>query len=178
MFGGGKSARVRFDPTDRSERIAGIQGEAYRYDQDGGTHEVVLGRNRDLSLAVRGVTEMIRALLGTPAADKLMQQVRQGSSMKGMGMLRFDHSVRLVSVRTGRISDSAFELPEKVMRISGDGSAVASRYQSGRVEQGKRSESVVEKDAKDIGTNSINEARQSTINLVKSAPTLKTDQKP
>jgi len=111
MMGDNKPQAVRFEPTGRSENIAGIRGEVYRVIINGEPHEVVLGRNRSLFEAVQGSVELAKGMMGKSAANRLMKQIDRDSSRKGMAMLRFDHSMEVVSVKSGRIPDAVFALP-------------------------------------------------------------------
>ncbi len=114
MMGGSKKPpAVRFEPTGRSENIAGIRGEVYRVMIDGESHEVVLGRNRNLFEAVQGSVELAKGMMGKSAANRLTKQIDRDPSKKGMTMLRFDRSMEVVSVKTGRIPDAVFALPGK-----------------------------------------------------------------
>jgi len=167
LFGGGGSGRnetagMKFEDTGRSERVAGIRGEVYRYTGNGEVHEVVLTRDRNLADVFQAWIEMNKLIARRSASDRMLEQMQQNTPQRDTGFLRFDRSMVLVSMKTGKIPDSAFELPGKAMRIPSSGSTAPSRYKSRRAEQSKRSESVVEKDAKDIGRNSVNEAHQST----------------
>ncbi len=175
LFGGGKSggsetAGMKFEDTGRSERVAGYRGEVYRYTGNGEVHEVVLTRDRKLADVFQAWIEMNKLMTRRSGSDRMLEQMQQNTPQRDTGFLRFDRSMVLVSVGTGRIPDSAFELPGKPMDMSGGGRGTPSRYRSEHksgykskhAERSKREESVLEKDAKDIGRNSVDEAHQST----------------
>jgi len=114
MLGGNqKPAPMRFKATGRSERIAGIKGKVYRVTQNGKSHEIVLGRNTDLLNAVKGSASLVKGLMGKSTASQVTKQINQDPALEGMAMLRFDHEIEVVSVKTGPISPSVFALPGK-----------------------------------------------------------------
>jgi len=156
MFGGGSSdsGDARFEDTGRSETVAGIRGKVYRFTKSGETHEVVLSEDRYVAQALQGLTAIVKAVGARSASDRAMEDMRRDSGMRHTGLLRFDHSLRLISISHGRVPDSAFALTGEAVAASG--------YSPTQAEKSSRSESVVEKDAKDIGNHTVEEAHQST----------------
>jgi len=174
MLGGGSrrdgTAGMQFRDTGRSERVAGYRGEVYRYTGNGETHEVVLTKDRNLAEVFQAWIEMNKLITQRSASDRTLEQIQQNTPQRHTGLLRMDRTMVLVSVGTGSLRSDVFDLPGKPMDMSGGGRGTPSRYRSEHksgyksrhAERSRHEESVVEKDAKDIGRNSVNEAHQST----------------
>ena len=174
MFGGNsrrdETAGMKFEDTGRSERVAGYRGEVYRYTGNGETHEVVLTDDRQLADVFQAWIDMNKLIARRSGSDRMLEQMQQNSPRRRTGFLRMDRTMVLVSVGTGSLRPDVFDLPGKPMDISGGGRGTPSRYRSEHksgykskhAERSKREESVLEKDAKDIGRNSVDEAHQST----------------
>lgn len=111
-----KHAPVKYEDTGRTETIAGITGKVYRFEARGKKHEIVLAKNKDLQEAVLGLVAITKASLGT-MSDNPMNMAQQDASIKSMAMLRLDDSVRLQSIKHGKISDSEFVLPAKPQQL-------------------------------------------------------------
>jgi len=174
MVGGGSDRRdtagMQFRDTGRSERVAGYRGEVYRYTGNGETHEVVLTKDRNLAEVFQAWIEMNKLITRRSTSDRTLEQIQQNTPQRHTGLLRMDRTMVLVSVGRGSLRSDVFDLPGEPISMSGGsrvspsryGSEHESRYKSQHAERSRREESVVEKDAKDIGRNSVNEAHQST----------------
>ena len=103
---------IKYEDTGRTETIAGIVGEVYRFVERGKEHEVVLGEDKDLESAVLGSLEIAKAMSAMTPPNP-MDRIQEESSLKGLALLRLDNDLRLQSVNRASIQDSAFTLPAK-----------------------------------------------------------------
>ncbi|VAX14655.1 hypothetical protein MNBD_GAMMA24-2624 [hydrothermal vent metagenome] len=113
-------APIKYKDTGKTETIAGITGKVYRFEENGKSHEVVLGQNKDLQDAVLGVVEISKAATGMMSFDS-MNRIQKNASIKSLALLRLDDRVRLKSMNTRPIPASAFKLPAKPQQMGGVG---------------------------------------------------------
>ena len=116
----GATEAVELEPTGRTERVAGIKGEVYRYyDEEEKTEvEVVLTTNRDVVEANRAMMETFASLFGE---DDLRAQSDQVFWGKGLLLSRSEDSeFRLASVSDKAVPKSRFELPAEPMKMGVD----------------------------------------------------------
>ena len=108
------------EPTGRTERVAGIKGEVYRYyDEDQQAEvEVVLTKNRAVIEVTRAMMAALASLLGD---DNLRTQSKRPYEGKGLLLSRSEDSeFRLASVSDKAVPKSRFELPAKPMKVGFD----------------------------------------------------------
>ena len=107
----GATEAGELEPTGRTERVAGIKGEVYRYyDEAEKTEvEVVLTKNRDVVEATRAMMETFASLFGE---DEVQAQSEEAFWGKGLLLSRSEDSeFRLASVSDKAVPKSRFELP-------------------------------------------------------------------
>ena len=108
------------EPTGRTERVAGIKGEVYRYyDEDQQAEvEVVLTKNRAVIEVTRAMMAALASLLGD---DNLRAQSKRPYEGKGLLLSRSEDSeFRLASVSDKAVPKSRFELPAEPMKVGFD----------------------------------------------------------
>ena len=116
----GASESGELEPTGRTERVAGIKGEVYRYyDEDEKTEvEVVLTKDRDVVEVTRAMMAALASLLGD---DDLRAQSKRAYEGKGLLMTRSEDSeFRLASVSNKAVPKSRFELPVEPTKMGFD----------------------------------------------------------
>lgn len=104
-------APPRFEYTGRTERISGIKGKVYREIENGKSTEVVLVRNKNLFDAWMGSIKLMQKTSFGFSGNRTMPRIRPDSSIAGMAPLRIGHDMELISIKTGRISQSVLALP-------------------------------------------------------------------
>ncbi len=114
---------IKYKDTGKTETIAGITGKVYRFVENGRSHEVVLGQNKDLQNAVLGMVAITKAATGMMLFDS-MNRIQQDISVKSMALLRLDDRVRLKSMNTRSIPASSFKLPAKPQQMGGVGNLI------------------------------------------------------
>ena len=103
------------EKTGRRETVAGIRGEVFRFEYDGGEIEAVMTRDEDVAAATVAMYSVFTAMF-----DKDVSDTPLGSEMKGWGTLRSEsngESMTLVSIDTSRSSAERFELPAEPMEL-------------------------------------------------------------
>ena len=116
----GASESGELESTGRTERVAGIKGEVYRYyDEDEKTEvEVVLTKDRDVVEVTKAMMAALASLLGD---DDLRAQSKRAYEGKGLLMTRSEDSeFRLASVSDKAVPKSRFELPAEPTKIGFD----------------------------------------------------------
>ena len=116
----GASESGELEPTGRTERVAGIKGEVYRYyDEDEKTEvEVVLTKDRDVVEVTRAMMAALASLLGD---DDLRAQSKWAYEGKGLLLSRSEDSeFRLASVSDKAGPNSRFELPAEPTKMGID----------------------------------------------------------
>lgn len=108
---------IKFKDTGRTETIAGLRGKVYRFVEKGKSHEVVLGKNRDLQDAALGVVEITKAMTGMMLLFDSTNRIQQDASVKSMALLRLDDRVRLQSMNTRAVPAATFKLPSKPQQM-------------------------------------------------------------
>jgi len=166
------AAPPRVEYTGRTETIIGIKGKVYQEFEEGRqSFELVLVRNRDLFNAWMASVKLMHSMSAGMSSGQAMPGFRPNHSIAGMAPLRIGRGVGsgvLVSMKMERIPRSVLALPTGArprsmtrMMMDGRGSGGDRVSHSRHIERSRHKESVVEKDAKDIGEYSINEAHQS-----------------
>ncbi len=114
---------IKYQDTGKTETIAGIRGKVYRFVENGRSHEVVLGKNKDLQDAVLGMVAITKAATGMISFAS-MNRVQQDVAIKSMALLRMDDRVHLKSMNTRSIPASSFKLPAKPQQMGGVGNLI------------------------------------------------------
>ena len=168
----GSTEAGELEPTGRTERVAGIKGEVYRYydDEDKTEVEVVLTKNRDVVEANRAMMETLAALFGE---DEVRAQSEEAFWGKGLLLSRSEDSeFRLASVSDKAVPKSRFELPAEPTKLGFDFSNLFgqanSRTATEAATEAKEQEG---KTAKEIGedANELDKALKSVTGLGESA---------
>lgn len=153
LFGGSSSrsdsssSGMQFHDTGRNERVAGYTGRVYRYTGNGEQHDVVLTQDRDLANLFQAWIDMNKLITHRSSADNTLAAIQQGSPGRHTGFLRFDHTMRLLSVNKGPIAAAAFDLPGRAVDMAGHST-------------GQSSQTMLERDSRDIATHSTEAAHQ------------------
>lgn len=143
MFGKGDldpqalvEVKPRFEPTGRTESIAGFKGEVYKVtyvDPDGKEErtEVVLSKDPDVKRLNQGWSSLasrLAQMLGKDTAEAL-EQATKASMEQGLGgMLRTGNEMVLQSLEKPSLSASHYELPPGVEMVGiGETGAGAAR---------------------------------------------------
>ena len=164
----GASEAGELEPTGRTERVAGIKGEVYRYyDEEEKTEvEVVLTKNRD-------VVEVTSAMMATFASlfgeEKAWAESKQAFEGKGLLLSRSEDSeFRLVRVSDKAVPRSRFELPAEPMKMGVDFSNLFGQANSGAAAQTEEQDG---KTVEEIGedANELDKALKSVTGLGESA---------
>ncbi|VAW77641.1 hypothetical protein MNBD_GAMMA14-467 [hydrothermal vent metagenome] len=111
---------INYEDTGKTETIAGIRGKVYRFVENGRSHEVVLGKNKDLQDAALGVVEITKAATGMMSFDTT-NGIQEDASLKNMALLRLDDRVLLQSINTRAIPAATFKLPSEPQQMGGMG---------------------------------------------------------
>lgn len=168
----GASESGELEPTGRTERVAGIKGEVYRYyDEDEKKEvEVVLTKNRDVVEVTRAMMAALASLLGD---DDLRAQRKRAYEGKGLLLSRSEDSeFRLASVSDKAVPKSRFELPAEPMKMGFDFSNLFGQANSEpAVEPATESPEQTGKTAEEIGDDAdeLNKALKSVTGLGESA---------
>ena len=118
MTGGTETGEL--ESTGRTERVAGIKGEVYRYyDEEQKTEvEVVLTKDRDVVEATRAMVATFASLFGE---DEVRAQSEEAFWGKGLLLSRSEDSeFRLASVSGKAVPKSRFELPAEPTKLGFD----------------------------------------------------------
>lgn len=116
----GATEAGELEPTGRTERVAGIEGEVYRYYDEAEKKEVevVLTKDRDVVEVTRAMMATLASLFGEEKARAQSQQAFWG---KGLLLSRSEDSeFRLASVSDKAVPKSRFELPAEPTKIGFD----------------------------------------------------------
>ena len=108
------------EPTGRTERVAGIKGEVYRYYDEAEKEEVevVLTTNRDVVEVTEGMMATFASLFGEEEAWAQSERAFEG---KGLLLSRSEESeFRLVSVSDKTVPKSRFKLPAEPTKMGFD----------------------------------------------------------
>jgi len=118
-----KQVSIKYNDTGRTEAIAGITGKVYRFEERGKKHEVVLAKHQALQDAVLGSISIFQTAADIGMMkDDAVSPVQQDASIKSMGLLRLDKTMRLQSIDAHSIPSSKFTLPSKPQEMGGMGS--------------------------------------------------------
>ena len=112
MMGGNKAETASFEPTGRTETVAGIKGDVYQVKLKGNTHETVLAENATLYQVALGMEAVMNGMLGDTVTQRLIRQMNHDSSKKGVALLRYDHEFVLESVTEGPIAAAEFAVAQ------------------------------------------------------------------
>lgn len=169
MFGGGQSDPTEYEmtyiKTGKKEAVAGYTGLVYNAEvKENGKlvsrDEVVLSTHGDLKRVNEGwvalVTAMTRAMghAGDASLEKSLQEARDYGYG---GMLRYGDEMKLKSLKSSDLKAAYYALP-----------AGAQQVQVGTApESGQGDDSVIEKDAEDVGQAAHDEAKDATIDEVR-----------
>ena len=170
MTGGTETGEL--ESTGRTERVAGIKGEVYRYyDEEQKTEvEVVLTKDRDVVEATRAMMETFASLFGEEEARAQSEEAFWG---KGLLLSRSEDSeFRLASVSDKAVPKSRFELPAEPTKMGFDFSNLFGQANSEpATEPATEAEEKEGKTAKEIGedANELDKAVQSVTGLGESA---------
>jgi hypothetical protein len=145
----GASDSGELEPTGRTERVAGIKGEVYRYYNEAEKEEieVVLTKNRDVVEATKAMMAALASLIGD---DDLRAQSKRAYEGKGLLLSRSEDSeFRLVSVSDKAVSKSRFELPAEPTKMGFDfanlfGQANSEPATEAQAQDGKTAEEIGE----------------------------------
>jgi len=164
----GATQAGELEPTGRTERVAGIKGEVYRYydEEDKTEVEVVLTKNRDVVEANRAMMETFASLFGEEEARAQSEEAFWG---KGLLLSRSEDSeFRLASVSDKAVPKSRFELPAEPTKMGFDFSNLFGQANSGTTAEAQEQEG---KTAKEIGedANELDKALKSVTGLGESA---------
>ena len=164
----GSTEAGELEPTGRTERVAGIKGEVYRYydEEDKTEVEVVLTKNRDVVEANRAMMETFASLFGE---DELRAQSEEAFWGKGLLLSRSEDSeFRLASVSDKAVPKSRFELPAEPTKLGFDFSNLFGQANSGAAAEAQEQEG---KTVEEIGedANELDKALKSVTGLGESA---------
>ena len=164
----GATQAGELEPTGRTERVAGIKGEVYRYyDKEQKTEvEVVLTKNREVVEATKAMMETFASLFGEEEARAQSDEAFWG---KGLLLSRSEESeFRLASVSDKAVPKSRFELPAEPTKLGFDFSNLFGQANSGTATEAQEQEG---KTAKEIGedANELDKALKSVTGLGESA---------
>lgn len=164
----GSTEASELESTGRTERVAGIKGEVYRYydEEDKTEVEVVLTKNRDVVEANRAMMETFASLFGE---DELRAQSEEAFWGKGLLLSRSEDSeFRLASVSDKAVPKSRFELPAEPTKLGFDFSNLFGQANSGAVPQTEEQDG---KTVEEIGedANELDKALKSVTGLGESA---------
>ena len=164
----GSTEAGELEPTGRTERVAGIKGEVYRYyDEEEKTEvEVVLTKNRDVVEANRAMMETFASLFGE---DEVRAQSEEAFWGKGLLLSRSEDSeFRLASVSDKAVPKSRFELPAEPTKLGFDFSNLFGQANSGTAAEAQEQEG---KTVEEIGedANELDKALKSVTGLGESA---------
>ena len=168
----GSTEAGELEPTGRTERVAGIKGEVYRYydEEDKTEVEVVLTKNRDVVEANRAMMETLAALFGE---DEVRAQSEEAFWGKGLLLMRSEDSeFRLASVSDKAVPKSRFELPAEPTKLGFDFSNLFGQANSGTAaEASTKTQEKEGKTAKEIGEDAseLDKALKSVTGLGESA---------
>lgn len=168
----GATEAGELEATGRTERVAGIKGEVYRYyDEAEKTEvEVVLTKNRDVVEATRAMMETFASLFGEEEARAQSHEVFWG---KGLLLSRSEDSeFRLASVSDKAVPKSRFELPAEPTKLGFDFSNLFGQANSGTAaEASTKAQEQEGKTAKEIGEDAseLDKALKSVTGLGESA---------
>ena len=164
----GSTEASELESTGRTERVAGIKGEVYRYydEEDKTEVEVVLTKNRDVVEANRAMMETFASLFGE---DELRAQSEEAFWGKGLLLSRSEDSeFRLASVSDKAVPKSRFELPAEPTKLGFDFSNLFGQANSGAAPQTEEQDG---KTVEEIGedANELDKALKSVTGLGESA---------
>ena len=168
----GSTEAGELEPTGRTERVAGIKGEVYRYyDEEEKTEvEVVLTKNRDVVEATRAMMETFASLFGE---DEVRAQSEEAFWGKGLLLSRSEDSeFRLASVSDKAVPKSRFERPAEPTKLGFDFSNLFGQATSDTAtEAATEAQEQDGKTAKEIGedANELDKALKSVTGLGESA---------
>ena len=166
MTGGTETGEL--ESTGRTERVAGIKGEVYRYyDEEQKTEvEVVLTKDRDVVEATRAMVATFASLFGE---DEVRAQSEQAFWGKGLLLSRSEDSeFRLASVSDKAVPKSRFELPAEPTKLGFDFSNLFGQANSATATEAQEQEG---KTVEEIGedANELDKALKSVTGLGESA---------
>ena len=164
----GSTEASELESTGRTERVAGIKGEVYRYydEEDKTEVEVVLTKNRDVVEANRAMMETFASLFGE---DEVRAQSEEAFWGKGLLLSRSEDSeFRLASVSDKAVPKSRFELPAEPTKLGFDFSSLFGQANSGAAAEAQEQEG---KTVEEIGedANELDKALKSVTGLGESA---------
>ena len=164
----GASEAGELEPTGRTERVAGIKGEVYRYYDENEKQEieVVLTKNRDVVEVTKAMMAALASLIGD---DDLRAQSKRAYEGKGLLLSRSEDSeFRLVSVSDKAVPKSRFELPAEPTKMGFDFSNLFGQANSGAAAEAQEQEG---KTVEEIGedANELDKALKSVTGLGESA---------
>ena len=168
----GATEAGELEATGRTERVAGIKGEVYRYyDEAEKTEvEVVLTKNQDVVEATRAMMETFASLFGEEEARAQSHEVFWG---KGLLLSRSEDSeFRLASVSDKAVPKSRFELPAEPTKLGFDFSNLFGQANSRTAaEASTKAQEQEGKTAKEIGEDAseLDKALKSVTGLGESA---------
>ena len=113
-------AQIKYEDTGKTETIAGIRGKVYRFVDKGKSHEVVLGKDKNLQEAALGAAEIAKAATGMMPSNST-NRIQQDASIKSMALLRLDDLMHLESMNTTPVPDAVFILPASPQKMEGIG---------------------------------------------------------
>jgi surface antigen len=110
----------RVEATGRSETVAGLKGEVWRWSEGGHAGEVVLSddpRARKLGEALEALGDRMERALGDAQASRAYRQLRDAPALRGKGVLRAMENrgggMLLVRVDEAPLPAERFVLPKK-----------------------------------------------------------------
>ena len=164
----GATEAGELEPTGRTERVAGIKGEVYRYyDEEEKTEvEVVLTKDRGVVEVTRAMLAALASLLG---GDDLRALSKGGYEGKGLLLTRSEDSeFRLASVSDKAVPKSRFELPAEPTKMGFDFSNLFGQANNGTATEAQEQEG---KTVEEIGedANELDKALKSVTGLGESA---------
>ena len=164
----GASEAGELEPTGRTERVAGIKGEVYRYYDENEKQEieVVLTKNRDVVEVTKAMMAALASLIGDDDLRALSKRAYEG---KGLLLSRSEDSeFRLVSVSDKAVPKSRFELPAEPTKMGFDFSNLFGQANSGAAAEAQEQEG---KTVEEIGedANELDKALKSVTGLGESA---------
>ena len=110
MMGGKKAEAASFEPTGRTETVAGIKGEVYQIKAKGQVHEAVLAKDESLYQVSLGMEAVMNGMLGDTPSRSLIRQMNNDSSKTGLALLRYGHEFVLESLTEGPIPAAEFNV--------------------------------------------------------------------